>query len=222
MHARISMIMLASGALALAVGASTLPAMAAAGPSATWTVKPGGKFRGQVGNDNFWGILDVRTNQEIRCTADASAWSMQLRFKKGTGLSNPIGRVRSLSFPRPCFPGHMGPVTLSAAGTPWGIRALRFNPSGEITNGRITHVHLALSGPHCSAVLDGSSATANDGTSPFVYNNELPNTLQTGGRFRGNLHVYRVTGCNSMLHSGDVVRLFMGYDLNRALTVTSP
>jgi hypothetical protein len=31
-----------------------------------------------------------------------------------------------------------------------------------------------------------------------------------------------VTGCGEMLHSGDVVRLFMGYDLNRALTVTSP
>src|SRR5262249_5774441 len=98
----------------------------------------------------------------------------------------------------------------------------RFNASGEITSGRITHVHLALSGPRCSAVLDGSSATAKDGTWPFVYNNELPNTLQTGGKFRGDLHAYRVTGCRRMLHNGDVVRLFMGYDLNRALTVTSP
>jgi len=57
---------------------------------------------------------------------------------------------------------------------------------------------------------------------PFDYNNDLPGTLQTGSNFRGGLHVYRVTGCRQMLHSGDVVRLFMGYDLNRALTVTSP
>ena len=223
MRARLSAVMLASGALALALGAGTLPAVASASTSAaTWTVTPGGQYRAQVGNDNFWGILDVRTNQEIQCTVNASAWSMRLRFKRGTGLSNPIGWVRSLSFPTPCFPGRMGPVTLSAAGTPWGINAFNFDPAGQVTSGRLTHMHLALSGPHCSAVLDGSSATADDGTMPFDYNNDLPGTLQTGSNFRGGLHVYRVTGCRQMLHSGDVVRLFMGYDLNRALTVTSP
>ena len=68
----------------------------------------------------------------------------------------------------------------------------------------------------------GFSATANDGTMPFDYNNDLPNTLQTGRNFNGGLHVYQVTGCRQMLHSGDEVRLFMGYDLNRALTVISP
>jgi hypothetical protein len=221
--ARISTVVLAAGALALAVGASTLPAAASAGASAaTWTVTPGGQYRAQVRNDNFWGILDVRTNQEIRCTVNASAWSMRLLFKKGTGLSNPIGWVRSLSFPKPCFPGGMGPVTLSAAGTPWGINAFNYDSAGQVTSGRLTHMHLALSGPHCSAVLDGSSATADDGTLPFAYNNELPNTLQTGNNFRGGLHAYQMTGCRQMLHSGDAVRLFFGYDLNRALTVTSP
>jgi hypothetical protein len=91
-----------------------------------------------------------------------------------------------------------------------------------VTNGRITHVHLALSGPHSSAVLDGSSATANDGTLAFDYNNEPPNTLQAGGIFSSNLHAYHATGGRQMLHGGDVVRVFMGCDLNRALTVTSP
>jgi hypothetical protein len=215
--------MLAAGALALALAAGTVPAVASASTSAaTWTVTPGGQYRAQVRTDNFWGILDVGTGQEIQCTVNASAWSMRLRFKKGTGLSNPIGWVRSLSFPKPCFPGGMGPVTLSAAGVPWGINALAYDPAGQVTSGRIRRMHLALSGPHCSAVLDGSSATANDGTMPFEYNNELPNTLQTGGSFSGNLHAYRVTGCREMLRSGDMVRLFMGYDLNRALTVTSP
>ncbi len=60
-------------------------------------------------------------------------------------------------------------------------------------------MHLALSGPHCSA---GSGATADDGTMPFDYNNDLPNTLQTGSNFSGGLHVYQVTGCRQMLHSG--------------------
>ena len=224
MHARISTVMLAAGALALAAGASTLPAMASVSTSAaTWTVTPGGQYRAQVRNDNFWGILDVRTNTELRCTVNASAWSMRLRFKKGTGLSDPIGWVRSLSFPKPCFPGGMGPVTLSAAGTPWGINALSYDSAALLTRGRLSHVHLALSGPHCSAVLDGSSATANDGTAPFEYNTELPNTLATAySPGSGNLHAYRVTGCRQMLHSGDLVRLFFGYDLNRPLTVTSP
>jgi hypothetical protein len=212
LHARINTVMLAAGALALAagtttlaVGASTLPAVASASP--TWTVTPGGQYRAQVRDDNFWGILDVGTNTELRCTVNASAWSMRLRFKKGTGLSDPIGWVRSLSFPKPCFPGGMGPVTLSAAGNPWGINALSYNSAGQVTSGRLTHVHLALSGPHCSAVLDGSSATANDGTAPFEYNNGPANTLQTA---------------YSPGSGGDIVRVFFGYDLNRALTVTSP
>jgi hypothetical protein len=215
--------MLAAGALALAVGASPLPAVASASTSAaTWTVTPGGQYRAQVRNDNFWGILDVRTNTELRCTVNASAWSMRLRFKKGTGLGDPIGWVRSLSFPKPCLPGGMGPVTLSAAGTPWGINALGYDSAGQVTSGRLTHMHLVLAGPHCSAVLDGSSATANDGTAPFDLNNELPNTLQTAyGPGTGSLHAYRVTGCRQMLHNGDLVRLFFGYDLNHALTVTS-
>jgi len=147
---------------------------------------------------------------------------MRLRFNQGTGLSDPIGWVRSLSFPKPCFPGRMGPVTLSAPGTPWGINALSYDPAGGVTSGRIRHVHLALSGPQCSAVIDGSSAAANDGTLAVEYNNELPNTLQTGGNFSSNLRACNVTGCRKMLHSGDVVRVFLGYDLNRALTVTSP
>jgi hypothetical protein len=224
LHARISTVMFAAGALALAVGASTLPAVASASTSAaTWTVTPGGQYRAQVRNDNFWGILDVRTNQELRCTANASTWNMRLLFKKGTGLSDPIGWVRSLSFPKPCLPGGMGPVTLSAAGTPWGIRALSYDPAGQVTSGRLTHMHLALSGPHCSAVLDGTSATANDGTAPFEYNNGPANTLQTAyGPGSGSLHAYQVTGCRQMLHSGDLVRVFFGYDLSRALTVTSP
>ncbi len=223
MPARIRTVMLAAGALALAA-ASALPAAASAGTSAaTWTVTPGGQYRAQVRNDNFWGILDVRTNTELRCTVNASAWSMRLRFKKGTGLSDPIGWVRSLSFPKPCFPGRMGPVTLSASGTPWGINALSYDSAALLTRGRLSHMHLALSGPHCSAVLDGSSATANDGTAPFEYNTELPNTLATSyGPGSGSLHAYQVTGCRQMLHSGDLVRLFLGYDLNRALNVTSP
>jgi hypothetical protein len=206
----------------VAAGASTLPAVAPAS-AATWTVTPGGQYRAQVRNDNFWGILDVGTNQELRCTVNASAWSMRLLFKKGTGLSDPIGWVRSLSFPKPCLPGGMGPVTLSTAGTPWGINALSYDSAGQVTSGRLRHLHLALSGPHCSAVLDGSSATADDGTAPFEYNNGPANTLQTAyGPGSGNLHAYRVTGCRGMLHSGDVVRVFFGYDLSRELIVTSP
>ena len=66
MHARISVVMLAAGALALAAGASILPAVASASTSAaTWTVTPGGQYRAQARDDNFWGVLDVRTNQEL-------------------------------------------------------------------------------------------------------------------------------------------------------------
>jgi hypothetical protein len=224
MHAHIRAAILAAGALALAVGTGPLPAVASARTgAATWTVTPGGSYRAQVRSDNIWELLDVRTGQQLSCTVNASAWSMRLRFRKGSGLSDPIGWAGSLSFPKPCFPGGMGPVTLSADSLPWGINALSYDPASQVTSGRLTHLHLALSGPHCAAVLDGSSATAGDGTAPFAYNNGPAGTLQTAYRpGSGDLHAYQVTGCRGLLHSGDLVRLFFGYDLNRALTVTSP
>jgi hypothetical protein len=54
LHARISTVMFAAGALALAAGASTVPAVASASTSAaTWTVTPGGRYRAQVRSDNY-------------------------------------------------------------------------------------------------------------------------------------------------------------------------
>src|SRR5215831_3182851 len=147
---------------------------------------------------------------------------MRLRFKKGTGAERPdrLGGVAVV--PQALLPRADGPGRPQRGRHSLGINALSYDPAGGVTSGRIRHVHLALSGPHCSAVIDGSSAAANDGTLAFQYNNELPSTLQTGGDFGSNLRAYNVTGCRKMLHSGDVVRVFLGYDLNRALTVTSP
>ena len=224
LHTRISTVMLAAGALALAAGASTLPAVASASTSAaTWTVTPGGQYRAQVRDDNFWGILDVRTNQEIHCTVNASAWSMRLRFKKGTGLSDPIGWVRSLSFPKPCFPGGMGPVTLSAAGHTVGDQCPRLRP-GRPGDQRPAHPH--ASGALRPALCRDPRRIGRHGQRrhrALRVQQRAGRTLQTAySPGSGNLHAYQVTGCRQMLHRGDVVRLFFGYDLNRALTVTSP
>ena len=43
-----------------------------------------------------------------------------------------------------------------------------------------------------------------------------------GRNFSGRLRAYNVTVWRKMLRSGDVVRVFLGQDLNGALTATGP
>ena len=81
---------------------------------------------------------------------------------------------------------------------PWHLNAKTF--SGGVTHGTITGIHATLSGPSCSAVVDGTSATANNGMVNATYTNSTGKLATTG---TGNLHVYNVSGCAGLINTGD-------------------
>ena len=101
---------------------------------------------------------------------------------------------------------------------PWHLNAVSF--SSGVTTGTITHIHATLTGPGCSATVDGTSATANNGMVKAKYSNGTGKltTLTSGG----NLHVYNVSGCAGLINSGDATTFSGSYAISPKQTITSP
>ena len=223
---RARVVFAAAAATALAAGLATVPALAAVSapaPGRTWTVTPGGTYLGDA-HDNLWELVDLSTNMKIKCSPESSNFSRELvQFKSGSGLVNPIGKVTAAAFPQACMlPTGGQSFNVIPGGLPWPIRAFLYDASKGETRGKLYHVHLALSGPTCSAVIDGTGPTANDGIQSFGHFNGSDG--YTSFRSGGDLHAYNVTGCTGFLSSGDPVAILYAYSLtgNTAPTITSP
>lgn len=224
---RARVVFAAAAAAAVAAGLGTVPALAAAPAGAragTWTVTPGGDFLGDT-HDALWELVDLSTGMKIKCAQDATNFSdLLVRFKSGSGLVNPIAKITAAAFPQECTPAGGPSFNAIPGGLPWPVRALNYDASRGETTGAIHHFHLALTGPACSAVIDGTSPTADNGVLPFSWFN--------GGSGLGtfakgsNLRAYDVTGCSGFLGSGDPVRILAGYNVtspvNPPPTITSP
>jgi hypothetical protein len=61
---------------------------------------------------------------------------------------------------------------------------LSYNATTGVVTGRLSHLQLHFSFPSCTAVIDGTSGTASDGTVKFTYTNST-SVLKTSD---GNLH----------------------------------
>ena len=100
---------------------------------------------------------------------------------------------------------------------PWHLNAKSFK--NGVTTGTITGIHATLTGPSCSAVVDGTGATANNGTVTATYTNSTGKLATTGA---GNLHVYNVSGCAGLINSGDITSFKGSYTVSPKQTITSP
>lgn len=77
-----------------------------------------------------------------------------------------------------------------------------------------------LTGPSCSAVLGGSSATATDGHMRFSYTDSTGRlTIRTSG---GNLHFYNVSGCAGLWNTGDPLTISGVFPVSPKQSITSP
>jgi hypothetical protein len=208
------------GAVALVVGASAvvigLAAPATFATTAmTWTVSPGGAWSG-VQSGKFT-ISDTTTGKSLTCLNHA-AGSLQ----PGTGLSGAgIGSITSLTFTSCKLPGGAA-FTLTAGDLPWQLNAQTYLPAirGGTTVGTVTGIHATIGGRRCNATVDGSTATANDGSSPIHFHNTLAKLkIEPLG---SNLHAYGVTGCTGVINNGDSIMFAGAYLLSPAQTITSP
>ncbi len=194
----------------LALSASSALAASNTGAAATWTVKPGGTITAAAGVTT---LKDTNTGSTLTCQTSSGKGTV----KSGSGLSGTgIGSITALSFST-CT-GPLGLVfTVKTTHFPWHLNAVSF--SSGVTTGTITGIHATLTGPSCSATVDGTGATANNGKVTAKYTNSTGKLATTGA---GNLHIYNVSGCAGLIHSGDGSSFKGSYTITPKQTITSP
>jgi hypothetical protein len=207
--------MLAAGAAtALVIGVSAGAALAV---NATWTVKPGGAITAKAGTTTLTDTSQPAPNNTVKCTSS----STKTTLKKGSGLSGTgIGSITSISFSNCVGPLGFNFVVTSGH-LPWHLNATSFNKTTGVTTGTITGIHSKLvSGSVCSAVVDGTSGTANNGMVKVTYTNSTGKlkVLTTGG----NLHIYNVQGCAGLIANNDASTFSGTYTVSPKQTITSP
>ncbi len=87
-----------------------------------------------------------------------------------------------------------------------------------MVSGTVTGIRATLSGPSCSATVDGTSGTGSNGQVNVTYTNST-GTIQvlTAG---DNLHIYDVSGCTGLLSNGDPVTFSASYTISPAQVIT--
>lgn len=198
-------------AAAVLIGLSPGPAEAATG---TWTVSPGGvSGTGESGTPASVHLKDATTGLKIKCRSNQG---LDVRFKRGSGLANPIGHVIAFS---ECTPPRGEAPSSIVSPT---VRAVSYDSSTGVTTGRITGIQMLLSWHGCDATVDG--ATASQGTVlHFTYTNG------TGAlsifTAPGNLHFFNVSAsCSGVLniHDGDRATFHGRYTLAPVQAIASP
>ena len=200
--------MLAMGAaVAAVIGLSTAPAFAAT----TYTVKPGGNITAKAGKTT---LKDKNTGSTLSCASSAGKGHV----KSGSGLSGKgIGKITALTFAKCTGPLGLH-FTVKTTHFPWRLNAKAYK--NGVTTGTVTGIHALLSGPSCTATVDGTGAAKNNGMVKVKYSNKTGKltTLAAGG----NLHVYKVHGCAGLIKSGDATTFSGSYALTPKQKITCP
>ena len=213
MRTRLGATVLGAAAAATAATVACLTAAPAlAGLAArTWTVTPGGTVTGTAGTTL---LRDSNTGTTLTCTSSQATGTIS----SGSGLANPLGSIGSLSFNN-CT-GPLGISFSASVSGPFPLNATSYNATKGVTTGSITNIHGSISGPLCSASVDGTAAGANNGMVKAHYKNHTGKlTVLTTG---GNLHIYNVSGCFGLINSGDAATFSGAYSLSPKQTITSP
>jgi hypothetical protein len=209
MRKRLTAAIFGSGAVALAIGLGATTAMATT--VTTWTISPGGSVTGSAGTTT---LKDKVTGTTLSCTSSSTA----AKLKSGTGLTNPLGKITSVTFSNCTGPGGLAfTATTSASSTnPWKLKGSSF--LNGVTHGSITGIMASISGSGCSATIAGLTATSN-GKVTGTYTNSTGILKISGG---GNLHIWNVSGCFGAINSGDASGFTGSYTISPKQTITSP
>jgi hypothetical protein len=206
--------LIGSGLVATAAVALTVSLGAAssgASTATTWTVKPGGSITGKASKP---ALKDTATGTVVTCQAMTTAGTA----KSGSGLTNPLGKVTSVTFTSCSGPGSVALIVTASASKahPWTLDALTY--SRGVTRGKLTGITGSLSGSGCTATVAGTKS-ATPGTVNGTYTNST-HILKASG---GNLHIWNVSaGCLGLAHNGDPATLKGNVRITPGLTITSP
>jgi hypothetical protein len=197
---------LAAGAAALIT--SVVVAAPATALPATWTVSPGGPFQGVAGET----LLEVQESGiQLSCSSSTADGVAQ----GGTGLDNPLATIPET--PGIVFNDCSGPFGLTFGVTQvgdWALNGASYDASTGVTTGTIDGITAGISGPACSATVEGSvNVTYTNGTAELAV---LPDfTLVVTS-------VDPANDCLGLINAGEHANFAGTYTVTPALTVTSP
>jgi hypothetical protein len=196
-----------TAAAAAVIGLTAGPVLA----RSTWTVTPGGSVSAKAATTV---LTDTTTGTALTCTSSTAIGT----FKSGGGLpGTSIATLRSWTLNGCTVFGETFTIKVSAG---LRVNAVKYNTTTGVSTLKITRLHVALSGPACSAVADGTSAARHTGTVKATYANSAGTLkiLSTGGRLR----VFSVHGCAGLIFNGDSVSVTNSAAVSPPQTITGP
>jgi hypothetical protein len=215
-------------ALTVLAAAGSLVAIGATPASAaTWTINPAGNDTGtSVGSVT---LTDTTHSPPTVLTCTSSTANANVPSAGSGKPGTNIAKITSLA-----FSSCTGPLsitfTVASSGLPWFFDAGSYNSGTHVTTGVLHGVHAHLSGPLCSADVDGTSATANNGTVNGTYTNPVSpsKTGKLAITGTGTLKMYNVSGCFGLIANGHNASFVGTYNVNPSptsnpgLVLTSP
>jgi hypothetical protein len=205
--------LIAGAAAALMIGASVAAPALAATP--TWSVHPGGKVTGAAKKTV---LTDTKSHLPLSCATSTTVATI----KKGTKLSGAgLGLITSVVFKNCTGPAALkfSVATSATAKKPWKLNAVSYNKKTGVTTGTITGIHAKLTGAECTAVVDGTGATKDNGMVKATYTNKTHKLVILAAG--GNLHIYDAN-CLGIINNKDGSSFTGTYLITPGQTITSP
>ena len=207
-------IVLTIAAIAMAAG---LVAPAASAAPRTWTITKGGAVTAAT---KSFAIVDLTRKPTVSLPCKAS--TAKARLKSGRRLSGVnAGTITAASTTGCAVLGVT--ITVKAGHLPWHLNLVSYNSAKGVTTGTLTGIHINFAVPaiSCSAVVDGTKATANNGSVVVTYTNKTAKLaiLKAGTK----LHLFNVSkGCMGLVKNGDLIALVATYSVTPKQKITSP
>jgi hypothetical protein len=204
-------IVLTIAAVAAAVG---MVAPAASAAPRTWTITKGGAVTAATKSFTF---VDVTAKQTLPCKASTA----KARLKSGRHLSGVNAGVITAASASGCAVAGFA-ITIKPAHLPWHLNLVSYNAAKGVTTGTLTgiHINFAVPGIGCTAIVDGTKATANNGSVAVTYTNKTAKLaiLKAGTK----LHLFNVKNCLGVVKNGDLVAIVATYSVTPKQKITSP
>jgi hypothetical protein len=222
-HRRPAVVLVAGATLAGTIGLS--PALASASTATstassttaapTWTIKPGGSITGTAPSA---AVTDTTNGNKLSCVGSSLTESL----KSGSKLpGSNAGSLSKFSLTKCGADGLF--ISILAKRTPWHVSLSAYDATTGLTTITLTGIHLAVSQKAlgCTAAVDGTSATADNGKIKMSYSSKTHDL--TTFKTEGNLHLYDVSSnCLGVVNTGDKVSLTATYEASPAQKITSP
>jgi hypothetical protein len=208
---RSASIVLTTAALATATVLAAVPASAA---TRTWTISRGGAI---TATTKSFTLEDLAKRESLTCKSAVA----KAKLKSGKHLSGVnAGTVTSAAVTGCVF--DVFAVSIKAAHLPWHLNLVSYNAAKGVTTATLTGIHLTVAVPTigCTAVVDGTSGKADNGTLEATYTNKTGKlaTLKTGGKLR----LYDVKNCDGVVNNGDSIAIIATYTVSPKQKITSP